>query len=420
MSQRHITIVGAGQSGLQLGLGLLGHGYHVRLISDRTPDQILNGRVASSQCMFSKSLEFERNVGVDLWPDAPPVEGIGFTVPHPEQPGEKLFSWAGRLDAPAYAIDQRIKFPALIELFEEKGGQVVYEEADIASLERYSLDSDLVIVSAGKGEIARAFERDADRSTYDAPQRALALTYVHGLEPSPDFSRVSFNLVPGVGEFFVFPSLTISGDCHIFVFEGIPGGPLDRWKDLTPSEHLDASLDFLQEYLPWEADRAKNVELTDELGVLQGRFPPTVRKPVMQLPSGRTVLGMADVVVLNDPITGQGSNNASKCAQSYLEAILDHENLPFDRAFQQNTFERFWARIKPVADWTNALLAPPPPHVLQVLGAAAQYPEIAHRFANGFADPVDYGDYFLNPEGAERYLAEVAGRAEGPTSAAAA
>lgn len=420
MSQRHITIVGAGQSGLQLGLGLLKHGYQVRLISDRTPEQILNGRVASSQCMFSKSLEFERSVGVDLWRDAPPVEGIGFTVPNPEQPGEQLFSWAGRLDSPAYAIDQRIKFPALIELFEQQGGEVVYEEADIAALERYSLDSELVIVSAGKGEIARAFERDAERSTYDAPQRALALTYVHGLEPSPDFSRVSFNLVPGVGEYFVFPALTKTGSCDIFVFEGIPGGPLDRWKDLTPSEHLAASLDFLREYLPWEADRAKNVELTDELGVLQGRFPPTVRKPVMHLPSGNTVLGMGDVVVLNDPITGQGSNNASKCAQSYLEAILDHENLPFDRAFQQNAFERYWARIKPVADWTNALLAPPPPHVLQTLGAAAQYPEIAHRFANGFADPVDFGDYFLNPEGAERYLAAVAARAAGSTDRAAA
>ncbi|WP_336658805.1 styrene monooxygenase/indole monooxygenase family protein [Leucobacter sp. USHLN153] len=417
MSQRRITIVGAGQSGLQLGLGLLLHGYQVRLISDRTPEQIRAGRVASSQCMFSKSLEYERAVGINLWPDAPPVEGIGFTVPHPEQPGEQLFSWAGRLDAPAYAIDQRIKFPALIELFVQRGGEVVYEEADIAALERYSDDSELVIVAAGKGEIARAFVRDDARSTYAEPQRALALTYVNDLEPSPDFSRVAFNLIPGVGEFFVFPAETITGPCHIFVFEGVPGGPLDRWQGLTPEEHFDASIDFLQTYLPWEAERAENASLTDDLGVLQGRFAPTVRQPVMQLPSGRTVLGMADVVVLNDPITGQGSNNASKCAQAYLDAILDHENLPYDRAFQQNTFERFWARIKPTVDWTNALLMPPPPHVLQLLGAAAQYPEIAHRFANGFVDPVDYGDYFLNPEGSERYLAEVASRAEAPRAA---
>lgn len=407
MSERSITIVGAGQSGLQLALGLQQAGYAVRLISDRTPEEIRAGRVASSQCMFATALGYERAVGVDLWDDAPTVEGIGFTVPNPQAPGERLFSWGARLDRPAQAIDQRVKFPALIELFAARGGEVVFEAAGVADLERYTQDSELVVVAAGKGEIARLFERDDERSVYDAPQRALALTYVHGLEPTPDFSRVSFNLVPGVGEYFVFPALTLTGACDIFVFEGIPGGPLDRWAGLTPEQHLEASLDFLRTYLPWEADRAKNVTLTDDLGILQGRFPPTVRKPIATLPSGRTVLGMADVVVLNDPITGQGSNNASKSAQTYLDAILDHGVLPYDRAFQQATFERYWTRIKPVADWTNALLAPPPPHVLQVLGAAAQHPEIAWRFANGFDDPADYGEYFLDAEGSARYLARV-------------
>ncbi len=43
--------------------------------------------------------------------------------------------------------------------------------------------------------------------------RALALTYVHGLRPTPDCSRVSFNLIRGVGEYFVFPALTHSGPC---------------------------------------------------------------------------------------------------------------------------------------------------------------------------------------------------------------
>ncbi|MGC5224744.1 styrene monooxygenase/indole monooxygenase family protein [Micromonospora sp. DT81.3] len=411
MSHRYVTIVGAGQSGLQLGLGLLDNGYQVRIISDRTPGEIRSGSVASSQCMFASALGYERDVGIDMWNAAPWVEGIGFAVPDPAAPGEKLFSWAARLDRPAQSIDQRVKFPALIELFTRRGGEVVYEQAGIAELERYTQESELVIVAAGKGEIARLFERDAQRSTYDAPQRALALTYVHGLTPTPDFSRVSFNLIPGVGEFFSFPALTITGACDIFVFEGVPGGPLDRWAGLTPEQHLEASLDVLRTFLPWEAERAADVTLTDDRGVLQGRFAPTVRKPVAALPSGRTVLGIGDVVVLNDPITGQGSNNASRSAQTYLEAILDHGALPYDRAFQQGAFERYWARVKPVIDWTNALLQPPPPHALGVLGSAARYPEIAHRFANGFDDPADYGDYFLDPEGADRYLAGITARA---------
>lgn len=60
MSQ--ITIIGAGQSGLQLGLGLLQNGYDVTIISDRTPEEIYNGRIASSQCMFDTPLSYEFTV----------------------------------------------------------------------------------------------------------------------------------------------------------------------------------------------------------------------------------------------------------------------------------------------------------------------------------------------------------------------
>ena len=56
--------------------------------------------------------------------------------------------------------------------------------------------SDLVIVAAGKGDIAQLFERDAEKSPFDKPQRALALTYVHGMKPREDHSAVNFNLIP--------------------------------------------------------------------------------------------------------------------------------------------------------------------------------------------------------------------------------
>ena len=405
-----ITIIGGGQSGLQLGIGLLQNGYDVTVVSDRTPEQIRDGRVTSSQCMFATALDNERALGIDFWDDTcPPVEGIALSVPHPEIPGAKAIDWGARLDRVAQSVDQRVKFPRWLEHFAASGGELVYHEAGVEDLERNAADSDLVVVAAGKGDIARIFERDAERSQFDQPMRALALTYVNGMTPRAEFSAVSFNIVPGVGEYFVFPALTTSGPCEIMVFEGVPGGPMDCWGDVsTPAEHLAKSKWILETFMPWEAERCGAVELTDDLSILSGRFAPTVRKPVGLLPSGHPVLGMADAVLLNDPITGQGSNNASKGAAIYLQSILGRGEGPFDVIWMQETFERLWAYAEKVVGWTNALLLPPPPHVLNVLGAAGQFPAVAHRFANGFDNPPEFYDWFMDPGKADAYLAEVA------------
>ncbi|HZU21078.1 MAG TPA: styrene monooxygenase/indole monooxygenase family protein [Gaiellaceae bacterium] len=404
-----ILIVGAGQAGLQLALGLVADGHGVTVVSNRAPEDIGTGRVMSSQCMFDAALQHERDLGLDFWADeCPDVEGISLAVPAPDGSG-KAIDWASRLDRPAQSVDQRVKMPGWMEKLEERGGRVVVHDAGVDDLERYTQENDLVVVAAGKGEIVSLFERDPERSPYDRPMRALALTYVTGMTPRPEYSAVCFNLVPTVGEYFVFPALTTTGECEIMVFEGIPGGPMDCWGDVTtPQEHLAKSKWILETFMPWEAERCRHVELTDDNGILTGRFPPTVRRPVAELPSGRVVLGLADAVMLNDPITGQGSNNASKMAAAYLAAIREHGDAPFDRAWMERTFEDFWEGYgRYTTAWTNALLSPPPEHVLRLLAAGNESPEIAHRFVNGFDDPVDYFDWFMFPDKAEAYLAEV-------------
>lgn len=402
------TIVGAGQAGLMVGCGLLDAGHAVRMVSNRTPEQLRDGKVLSSQCMFGSALAREAALGLDFWRDeCPPVEGIAMSIPDGQ--GGKAISWDARLDLVAQSVDQRVKMPRWLEEFANRGGELVYHDAGIEDLEAYAADSDLVLVAAGKGEIAKMFERDAQRSQFDSPQRALALTYVNGMVPREPFSAVSFNLIPGVGEYFVFPALTTTGPCEIMVFEGIPGGPMDCWGDVTtPAEHLARSKEILEKFMPWEAERCRDIELTDANGVLAGRFPPTVRKPVATLPSGAKVLGLADAVVLNDPITGQGSNNASKCAAVYLQSILEQQEGPFDEPWMQQTFERYWDYAQYVAGWTNGLLMPPPPHVLEMIGAAGRYPRIARRFVNGFDEPRDFALWFADPQLAQAYLAEVA------------
>jgi flavin reductase (DIM6/NTAB) family NADH-FMN oxidoreductase RutF len=403
--KRRVAIVGAGQSGMQLALGLQRAGHEVTVFSNRSAREIGEGPVMSSQCMFETALQTERELGLDWWADeCPAVEGIAMTVRNPE--GGKAVEWSAKLDGPAQSVDQRLKIPAWMAEFEKRGGRLVLRDVDIDDLETCAQMNDLVVVASGKGEISRLFERDDERSPFTQPQRALALTYVKGMKPREPHPAVCFNLIPGVGEYFVFPAQTTTGHCEIMVFEGVPGGPMDCWADVkTPQEHLARSKWILETFLPWEAERCHDIELTDDNGILSGRFTPTVRKPVATLPSGRKVLGLADAVVLNDPITGQGSNNAAKCADIYLKRILEQGDEPFDAEWMQQTFDRYWeGYARWATDWTNSLLAPPKPHLQKLLQSASSMPAVASIVVNGFDDPRAFAPWWFDAAEADRFL----------------
>ncbi|MFE6052596.1 styrene monooxygenase/indole monooxygenase family protein [Kitasatospora sp. NPDC056446] len=408
---RRILIVGAGQAGLQLALGLQSHGYDVTVLTDRGAEEVRAGRVLSTQCMFDSALRTERALGLDLWADeAPRIEGVGVSVAGPDS--ARVIDWVGRLRAGAQSVDQRLKMSAWLELFAGRGGRVELRRVTAADLQHLAGSYDLVLVASGKGTLASLFEPDGERSPHTRPQRALAAAYVHGLAPRPehDVQAVRCNVVPEVGELFVMPALTMSGPCDILFWEAMPGGPADAFDGIRdPAEHLRVMLELMRTFTPWEYDRARSgVELTDAGGTLAGRFTPAVRRPIGELPGGTPVLGVADVVVTNDPITGQGANNAAKCAAGYLAAILAHGGKPFDRDFQQAAFDAFWTVAGPVTAWTNAMLAPPPPHVLDLLVAAGGIQAVADRFANNFDDPADVERWFLDPAKAAAYLASVA------------
>jgi 2-polyprenyl-6-methoxyphenol hydroxylase-like FAD-dependent oxidoreductase len=410
---RRVLIVGAGQSGLQLALTLQSAGYDVTMMSAQTPDELRRGRIKSTQCMFAPALQLERDHDLNLWEDqAPKIRAQRVTLSAP--PGTRAFSFAGEWESYAQSVDQRLKMAGWLELLEEEGGRVIYNSVTtsdldgLATLGRY----DLTIVAAGKGELVDLFDRDPSRSPYTSPQRMLACAYVHGVPFAPEYPdhAVSINPVPGVGELYFMPGLTMTGPCEILLWEAVPTGPLGNgWADrLGPAEHLQRMLEAMREYAPWEYDRCASVELTDARATLTGGYTPVVRDPVGKLPAGGRVLGMADVVVANDPITGQGANNAAHCAAIYLQQILDHGDRPFDEAWMRQTFEAYWAYAGPVTEFTNAMLGEMPEHVQRILATAAVNPTVAARFSHGYAHPDDFQHWLMDPAKADAYLAEVA------------
>jgi 2-polyprenyl-6-methoxyphenol hydroxylase-like FAD-dependent oxidoreductase len=406
---RRVLIVGAGQSGLQLALGLQARGYAVTLVSNRTPDEVRNGRVMSTQVMFATALQHERDLGLAFWEaQAPRIAGVGVTVAGPGR--TRATPWLGRLRGHAQSVDQRVKMAAWMETFARRGGQLVIHSAAVADLDHFARTYDLILISSGKGDLGTLFARDAARSPYRAPQRALALAYVHGLAPhevEPAGEAIRCTLVPGVGELFVTPTLTTGGRADILFWEAVPEGPADVFHGMRgPQEHLSLLLGLMERFAPWEHARATKAELTDSGATLAGRYTPVVRDPVARLPGGGRALGVADAVVANDPVTGQGSNSAARCAAAYLDAIVARGDRPFDEAWMRATFERFWATARHVTKWTNTMLGAPPRHLFTLLGAAERRQEVADRIANAFDDPADFENFLYDPAKAELYVKE--------------
>lgn len=417
---RKIAIIGAGESGAQLALGLQREGYAITLFSDRSAAQIRTGKVMSSQCMFATALAAEAQLGPVLNSlydsgTVPEINAIRFRV-EGESPADPI-EWEAALDAPARSIDQRIKSAAWIESFVAAGGDFRIEKVTPRMLEELSREYDLVIVSTGKGEIGQIFPRDKAKSPFDRPQRVLALNYVTlgdpdgeqpGAEEQPGQrgDSIRMAMVPGVGEFFTFPGLTVSGPCQMMVFEGIVGGPMDRWTDVSsPEEQLQRSVEILEEHFPHEAKNFANAVLTDSGATLLGRITPTVRSAVGELASGGLVFGLGDAVLLNDPLTGQGSNNATLASRYYLDSIIRRGQEPFDRKWMERTFDEFWRGWGQWAvAWTNDMLKPRRDHQRVAMREASAHPALASSIAAGFDDPRTFYPWWFDPAAAEDFV----------------
>jgi hypothetical protein len=421
-TNRGVAIVGAGQAGLQLALSLQAAGCPVTLVSDRTGEQIRSGRILSTQAMFGPARALERDAGLALWDGkAPDVTWMYAVLAVDAAPQLEI---AADLEAPEHSVDQRVKMPAWLELFEQRGGTVNYDAATPEAVADLAGHHDLTVVAAGRGSLGSMFPRDDARSPFTAPQRILACIYLHGVTPlhrdgAASGEAVRVDITPGAGELFLQPALTTSGPCMALMWAAVPGGPLDAFADRPdPDAMLARSLDLIRRHTPWEHDAVGRAYPTDPRATLYGGVVPAVRHPVARLgPNAVPVLGKADTVVLNDPVTGQGANNAARCAALYAHRITrqggQDAGTGFDAGWMQDTFDAFWQHARHSVDFTTAMLGPTPEHIAHALGAAAADPGIAAQLARTYADPAEYAVWLATPDATRRYLDAHAG-APGP------
>jgi hypothetical protein len=422
---RKIAIVGSGITGLLTAHGMRRAGFEVTVYSDRTPEQWLReARPTGAAARFEPALAYERELALNHWEEqAPRLAGAHVTF-CPEV-GNVLVTLAGKLHGTfGQAIDVRLQSHRWMGDLEARGGRVVIESVSVERLDRIASENDLTVVAGGRAELSRLFERDAERSVYDAPQRRLAMILVRG--PAFGFDGVpflpaKFNLFGTVGEAFWVPYFHKDvGPSWCMLFEAKAGGPMDRFGGAkSGDEALAIARDVIRDLTPWDHAWAREMELSDPNGWLVGGFAPTIRRPVGRLPSGRAVTCVGDTAMSLDPIGGQGANNGTRMAKHLVASAVAHGDRPFDEAFMSATFEAFY-REHGHATYTfnNLLLEPMTAAGKQLL--IAQYgsdgtgdsarQRIADAFIANFEDPRRLTEAFQDVGVARAFIASTSGR----------
>ena len=405
-----VGIVGAGISGLQLGLFLQQRGVGVTIYSEKSPDDIRASRVANFVVRFDHTRQRERALGVNHWDFA----DFGVTCVHMHIGVEPPIVWTGSLKQQASGVDMRIYQSTLLEDFANRGGSVRIGPIGADDVRRLSGEHDVMVVAAGGRALAGMFPRDPERSPYTAPQRRITGVLCQGLR-FPDPLGVIYTISPGHGEIFQAPFTTLSGRACSLLIEGIPGQGFEsvmniRYED-DPREFEDTLLALLRRHAPPIYDRVdfKEFRVTRAEDVLQGAITPIVRTAYTVLDSGKYAIAVGDAHILQDPVIGQGANTGSRCAWVLGEALL--QDRPADEAFCRDVEQRMWDAARAATEWTNMVLQPPRPHAMEVFAAAAQDKAIADELVSNFNEPERNWEIFGSAEGAAAFLRRHAVRA---------
>lgn len=387
--KKRICIIGSGVSGLHLAYSLR-NDFDITIIERQSPAQIRRGRVMSTQVHFGPTRTREKRFNMPKWGEQSLIESIHITIGN-----QKLF--VGNLQEPALSVDQRLYYSHFIKDLIEKGVSFRFEKVDKESMEVLIDEFDLVIDCTGKNGSLFPFSIEKDLSPFKTPQRKCIIGYFTGIKANTPLG-VSVTVLPELGEMFEIPVVTEYGPATIMFIMAIPNSNLDVFKGIKSAEEFTLKMrSAAQQFFPEIYNRIdrKNFALCDENSFLQTALTPIIRKPYLMV-KNKLVVGCGDSVFLNDPITGQGCNLSSYCAEQLYETLIEYKNSKWDVEMGESYWSRTKQYVKEVTEWTNAMTKPLPEHVVQLLLQGAQDQVKANEIAEWFANPTKAYEAFTS------------------------
>ncbi|WP_169088225.1 styrene monooxygenase/indole monooxygenase family protein [Paenibacillus sp. PL91] len=386
---KRIGIIGSGTAGLQLAYSLK-NDFDVTLHHYEEPNEIRRGRIQSTQVHFRPTLDREQRFHMPGADAAPSIQTIHFSMGQ-----QKLF--VGKLTGEAASVDQRMAFSKAMEDLTQQGVSLRKGRVARNEMETLAESYELLIDATGKSGPLFPFPVEDELTPFHTPQRKCIVGYFTGVSPVEP-KGISITVYPGAGEMFEIPALTEQGAVTILFIEALPDGMLDAFKGVRTAPDFEQRMkSLLQEHFPeiyGRVDLAR-FSLVDEEAYLQTAITPVIRRPYL-MQNGTLVLGCGDSVFLADPITGQGCNTASYCAERLFDTLMAHKESPWDEKVGVDYWSSVHPYVKAVTEWTNAMTGPLPEHVVQMLMLAAADQQMADRIAHWFEKPQNAHNAFFH------------------------
>lgn len=390
--RRKICILGSGTAGLQLAYSLKEE-FDVTVIHSNSSEKIQHGRIMSTQVHFGPTRARENRFNMPKWDEKTLINSIHMTIGD-----QKLF--AGKLKEPALSVDQRLYFSHCLDDLENKGVSTRLLRVNKDQAESLADEFDLIIDCTGKSGPIFLFPIEEELSPFQVPQRKCIVGYFNGVK-SVEPSGVSVTVLPEIGEMFEIPAITEHGPVTILFIMAIPDRELDVFKEIKHEKEFTNQMRHVtKKYFKDIHERIDQdrFALSDENAFLKVAINPVIRKPYGTI-KNKLIVGCGDSVFLNDPITGQGCNLSSYCAEQLYETLMQYKNSKWDIGLG----EAYWKQTKPfvkeVTEWTNAMTQALPGHVVQILLSGAENQKIADEAAEWFENPRKAYEAFFQPIG---------------------